>query len=499
MAKQMKYEDFVKEAAANDIPNVTQAEYDDHAPDVEGPRAYSMMTALRRIRNSRRGVGKATETLRVFGFPLGGRDFTYAGMEDEAWKQFVLILTTEGLKELDCHGTFKGTHGIRSEILYEESTTPKKAPDVGVWTNRPIKEVVIGVDRLDRAMLATRALSVDDITKEDVYKNVILKGKVSDKWGYEPEFVGGEKVGDYPLEVGKQPCLYFFIHGAAASLKVRLPPRSLSTAYIDVPDWSNALQEAISEKKGVSAMAGSFADLEVYIVGNVSRFEDVKSTKGRNYVTIIATAIVALPWQPKQVKLGEPAPAPAPIAPVATATSSTTLLLSPSTGNITFAPPAPATVVTIAPAPPAAAPVAAPAPPVDPEKAERQRKAQELTEQTKKAIRVLGPNAANKDIGVYLKQQFKVEPSETVIAIAIKRAKEQLEKEKTAPPTLSVEDLVMEYLKDHRMSPQGVTFEALVTALGKKGVSKEDVDATVMDLLDNGTIVEPRIGNLRLA
>lgn len=492
MTKQMKYEDFVKEAAANDIPNVTQAEYDAHAPDVEGTRAYSMMTALRRIRNSRRGVGKSVDILRVMGFPLGGRDFTYAGMEDEAWKQFVLILTADGLKELDCHGTFKGTHGIRSEILYEESTTPKKAPDVGVWTNRPIKEVVIGSDRLDRAVLATRALSVDDITKDDVYKNVIIKGKVSDKWGYEPEFVGGEKVGDYPLEVGKQACLYFFIHGAAASLKVRLPPRSLSTAYIDVPDWSNALQEAISEKQGVSAMARSFSDLEVYIVGNVSRFEDVKSTKGRNYVTIIATAIVALPWQPKQAKLGEPAPAPAPIAPVVTATSSTTMIVGPASGNITFAPPAPVSV-TIAPAPPA------PAPPVDPEKAERQRKAQELTEQTKKAIRVLGPNATNRDVGVYLKQQFKVEPSETVLAIAVKRAKEQLEKEKAAPPTKSVEDLVLEFLGEHKLSPQGVTFEALVTALGKKGISKDDVDVTVMDLLDNGKLDEPSFGKLRLA
>ena len=134
---------------------------------------------------------------------------------------------------------------------------------------------------------------------------------------------------------------------------------------------------------------------------------------------------------------------------------------------------------------------------MDPEKAERQRKAAELTEQTKKAIRVLGPNAANKDIGVYLKQQFKVEPSETVIAIAIKRAKEQLEKEKTAPAVKSPADLVLEYLKEHRLSADGVTFEAVVTCLGKAGIKEEDAQDTIMGLLDDGKIYEPKIGRLR--
>lgn len=511
MAKQMTYENFRQEAAANDIPNVTQAEYEAHAPDAggEGPRNWGVMTAFRRIRNARRGVGKAVDVKRLIGFPLGGRDFTYQGM-DEVWKQFITVLTPEGLKELDCHGTFKGTHGIRSEFLYEESTTPKKPPDVGVWENRPIKETIIGNERIERAALAARALSVDDLTGDDVYKNVIIKGKISDKWGYEPEFADGEKLGDYPIMVGDQACLYFFIHGQGASAKVRLPPRSLSTAYIDVPDWIAALNEAAAAKHGAGVMAGSFADLEVYVVGNVSRFEDVKAQKGRNYVTIIATAIVALPWQPKQVKLPTEAPAPAPqpspfvpvpVAPIVTATSSSSTVLGTTTGNITMVP-TPAGPATVAPVPPtpAPAPPAAPAPPeLTPEQLERKRKATELVEQVKKAIRVLGPNAANKDIGVYLKQQFKAEPLETTLAIAIRRAKRELETEKAGlVPAIDPVALALEVIGEYRMSTDGVTYETVVNRLVKRGVKREDADTAIMDLMEAGKVYEPKIGQLKL-
>jgi hypothetical protein len=436
----MTYEEFKRECEANGLAGVTEDEFKAHSPDAGSGKNWSLMTAMRRVRNARRGVGRAAETTTLVGYPLGGREFVPAD-GSKSWKQFLPILVPkQGVVELDYEGEYPGTHGVRTELRYEESHKPKKDGS-GEWLNRTVRETIMGTEKLTIDMLRAHATDIDAIKESDLKKPVILIGKMSDTWYYERTFnEEGKPDGDWPVEVGGWPVLQFgLVAGKVNTLKCRFTPRELSKPLIAFPGFTE-LAHSIADKKGdIGEMAVSFAEADVIVAGVVSRFEQSRRGEG-NFVQVMVTGLWEIPPVPAQAKLGEPAqtkkaPKPAPTKNVVDADVEAAKLnaaaaaehpVSPATeptvDKASTVAPAPAPAPTPAPAP-AAAPASTLAAPSAPSGMKERMDA--LRAGVRKAANALGglekvtvANARelNKDSWVW-------NPSEHTIDIAIKKEK----------------------------------------------------------------------------
>jgi hypothetical protein len=308
----MTYEEFKRECEANGLAGVTEDEFKAHAPDAGAGKNWSLMTAMRRVRNARRGVGRATETTALVGYPLGAREFVPAD-GSKSWKQFLPILVPkQGIVELDYEGEYPGTHGIRTEFRYEETHKPKK-DGTGEWVNRTVKETVMGTDKVTIEMLRAHATDIDAIGEADLKKSVIIIGKISDTWYNERTFnEEGKPDGDWPLEVNGWPVVQFGLAaGKVNTVKCRFTPREISKPLIVFPGFVEMAHETANKKGTVGEMAVSFADAEVIVAGNISRFEQSRRGDG-NFVQVMVTGLWEIPAAPAQVKLGEPTPKKAP-------------------------------------------------------------------------------------------------------------------------------------------------------------------------------------------
>jgi hypothetical protein len=303
----MTYEEFKRECENSGLPNVTEEEYKAHAPDSAAGKNWTLMIAMRRVRNARRGVGVAAATTTIVGYPLGGREF--APVDDKpAWKQFIPILVPkQGIVELDYEGEFPGTHGLRTEFHYEESRKPKKDGS-GEWLNRTIRECVMGTDKLTLETLRANATDIDALNEaEHLKKCVILVGRMSDNWYAERTFnEEGKPDGDWPLEYNGWPVMQFGLEaGKVNTVKCRFMPRSLSKPLIAFPGFVDIAHGVAT----VGEMAQSYAGADVIVAGYVSRFEASRKGEG-NFVQIMVTGLWEIPPPPAQVKLDEPKPAP---------------------------------------------------------------------------------------------------------------------------------------------------------------------------------------------
>jgi len=288
------------------LKDVTTDEWKVHSPSPANARHWGLMTAIRRIRNARRGVGNPKDMRTIIGYPLGGREYVPGdGDLDKSWKQFIPVLTKDGLIEVDTEGEYKGQHGARTEIRYEESTTPRKDGD-GFYVNRTIQEVVVGKDSVPLSTLKSHVLGIDDLTPEMLRTPVVVSGVIGDSFYPEKIFEDRKPVDDWPVWLNENPCLQFAMNGEKNVLKVRFAPRKISRAMIEVKDFND-----VARGGSMATVAQSFAGTPVIVVGVLSRWEDPRSFRGKNFVQLIATAMFEIPAEEStQATLGEPVPAP---------------------------------------------------------------------------------------------------------------------------------------------------------------------------------------------
>jgi hypothetical protein len=284
------------------LKDVTEEEWKVHSPSPANARHWGLMTAVRRIKNARRGIGVPKDMRVVIGYPLGGREYVPGdGDLDKSWKQFIPILTKDGLVEVDTEGEYKGQHGAKSEIRYEESTTPRKDGD-GFYTNRTIQEVIVGKESVPMSALRARVLGIDDLTRDMLKTPVIVSGVIGDRWYPEKIFEDRKPVDEWAVWLNENPCFQFDMTGHNSILKVRFTPRKISKAMIEVKDFND-----VARGGNMASVAQSFSGTPVIVVGILSRWEDARSANGKNYVQLIATAMFEIPADPEQAKLGDPA------------------------------------------------------------------------------------------------------------------------------------------------------------------------------------------------
>ncbi|VVB53374.1 Uncharacterised protein [uncultured archaeon] len=350
----MDYQQFKDMCEKNGLKGVSEKEYGDNAPDPSKGRSWSEMTSMRRIRNARNGVGRPTEMKTIIGYVLGGRE--YSGDDiNSSWKQFVTVMSADGkLTEVDVKGSYNGKHGYRSEIRYEESEGTSKDGQTK-YVNRNVREVVVGKEAITLEAVLAKAKTIDDLVVEDLKTPVIIKGIIGENFRPESFWEDGKVAGDFPVVVNKQPVFQFsLLAGKANMVTVRLTPRKISEPILEFPDLITGVNLGSLEQ-----VAMNIAGAAVLVVGYMSKWEQSRSRDGRNFVTIIATAIWQLPepaYQPtleKAVQVaakGGPAPAQKPVtlAPATVAPASTTVA-QPATPPPTPAP-------TPAPVAPAGAP-----------------------------------------------------------------------------------------------------------------------------------------------
>src|SRR4030065_585412 len=103
------YDAFKTACVGVGLTDVTEEEWKAHSPSPSNARHWGLMTAGRRIKNARRGVGIPKNLKVAVGYPLGGREYVPGdGNLDSSWKQFIPVLTKDGLIEVDTEGEYKG-------------------------------------------------------------------------------------------------------------------------------------------------------------------------------------------------------------------------------------------------------------------------------------------------------------------------------------------------------------------------------------------------------
>lgn len=427
----MDYQTFKAEAERNGLKDVTEAEWKDHAPDPGAGKNWSLMTALRRVRNARKGIGAPRELKTVIGYALGGREFLPADNDiNKSWKQFIPVLSPgHGITEVDVEGTFKAPHGVKLEIRYEESQVAKKDGE-GYYTNRTVQECVVGKDSLTLDIIKKAAIEIDSLDVSMAKSPVIIKGVISDSWYPEKIFENREPTGEWPMWLNDAPVFQVNLKGGQKNIvKVRFPPRKISKPLIAVDDFLS-----VAQRGDLNEMKGSFNDVPVYVAGVVSRWEDQRSRDGRNFVQIIATGIWAIPDEgepAQQTKIDEPKPAPAAQPALQTGHHDT----GGPRPDLTQAPPTPAPAVTPPPAQVVKAPMpgaavqapAAPAAPAPARPTTMKEKVELVKAGVQKAATVLGGAdklttqnciEVNKDIWTW-------GPSHQTIQIAIDKLKDK--------------------------------------------------------------------------
>lgn len=313
------------------ILDITDEEY-------EANKKYTVMTALQRIKNSRKGVHLARERSAVIGIPMGGRDFVYKGITvEESRTQFISVIefTEAGatLRELTNWGHFKCNHGEECKFGVERSESHLN--DGSVRENHTVKSADKTGSRAIRNMSdllssGIKILQTADLSEDNKYDVVAVRGEIGSVdnmpiWGTSDK---GEPTrdGEYPLWLNDQPCLQIRLLSEDSKLtRLNFAPANLSKLLLSWPaDFaeiikSNDIQEALKTLIGSSAVA----------IGCVRK---VRSTDEGTYFDIDATALFiqeptlqeTLPTtteEPSASKKGKKksTPAPAPAAPAAPA------------------------------------------------------------------------------------------------------------------------------------------------------------------------------------
>ena len=408
--------EFKALAEKSGIKDVTEAEFKAHAPDPTTGKNWSTMVALRRIKNGRKGVGAPKELKSVIGFPLGGREFLPNDNDiDKSWKQFIPVLAPGiGITEVDVKGEFKGSHGVRTELRYEESRNPRKDGE-GEYINRTVQEIIIGNERLTLDCLKANSLEVDEVEVADLRSPVLIIGRISEKFYTERLFENRQPVGDWDINTNGQPVLQFnLVAGEKNIFKVRFTPRKISKPIIELEGFRESIVGSSLEE-----VAQSLAGVQVIVAGVISKWEDGRAQGGKNFVQIMATGIWELPDAPQQATI-EAAIAPKPPEPYT----------PPAPGPTAVPPliPAPAPApAPVAPTPAPAAPPTAPAPKAAPKATGSlsvTEKTKLIKEGVKKAAEALGgpKNLTVENVNEINKDIWTWGPSRQTIQLAIDKA-----------------------------------------------------------------------------
>jgi len=295
---QMGYEKFVEEAKKSNVVDVTKEEWEQHAKD----RKWSFMTAITRIRNQRKGVGRPKVTSVLVGYPLGGRDLATKTIDIEDSKsQFVIFLDEQDkLWELTQYGHFKGAHMNKCEVEIE--TTTKQVKD-NTYVNDNVRSVTVHDQRIKIERLAKLAKPIENLKNDELYKPVIIDGYISG--GFEGEPIWGDEVdedgksqivGHYNLKNKDQPCFQFKMAGGGKSLRVRLSPVKHSEKVVELDDVINVIADNKPED-----LTMTYSKLRTIVVGHVSAWN---SGENVDFITIDATAVIPHPEQ-KEEKVEE--------------------------------------------------------------------------------------------------------------------------------------------------------------------------------------------------
>ena len=428
------YEEFKAECEKNGLANVTEVEFKENAPDPATGKGWSLMTALRRIRNSRAGIGKPVVVQTIIGFAIGGREYVPEGGIDKSWKQFLSILVpnSKTMMELDVAGTFHGTHGVKSEFRYEE-THSTSADGQTEYTNRNVKEIIIGKESLSLATILAHAKTPDEVTVQDLKTPIIVQGIVGDSgFQSEPTWKDGAKDGELPLLINEMPVFQFtMMAGRENVIRVRFMPRKLSKLMLGFPDF-----EASCKTGKLEEVAKTIAGAPVVVVGYVSKWNASRGREGRNYVDIQCTGMFELPMD-KSVQtvidaptttIIQPQTPPAPQAawkPIAMADAMAQKESAPAP---VAAPAQPAVVQQFTPpTAPAPAPVA-PSPTVEKRKATIQERMAIIREAVKKASAILGgpEKLTPQNVMEISKDTLTWQPSAQTVSIVIEKFKKEV-------------------------------------------------------------------------
>jgi len=279
---EIEYEKFVEIASEHGVSEVTPTEWEKHAKGKE----WTVNTAIIRIKNERKGLGIPKREVWE-GYPLGGRDFTYRGIDiEDARSQFISFLRKDGeLLELTCFGHFKGKHNYKSEIEIETVTKQGKTVET-TFVNHNIRSVTVFDDKLSIKKLIDKAIPVGMITEDMLYKTVAVYGYISDQIEKIPIFSDdGEIIDDYNTYFNSMPCFQFMLKGENQWVRVKLSPTKHAEHYTNIEDLG-----VICKNNDLGELISSLAGRGVVVVGcvrNISEGQD-----GYTFVTIDATAVI---------------------------------------------------------------------------------------------------------------------------------------------------------------------------------------------------------------
>ncbi len=295
----MSYEEFVKFSIANDLENVTQDEFKEY---VEG-KLWSNSRAVTMIRNARKkkesDADKHIEVL--VGYPLGGRDFVYKGIQwNQAKSQLIPLLLPDGeILELTQFGEFKGKHFRKCEVEIEVT---EKTGTERTFTNRIIRSVRIMDDKMDLPKIVSRAKPFFDITENDKYEYLVLHGVV-DHFDKEPIFQDGVKTGYQEHILNNKPVFNYVMKNENKWVRVSLSPSKHCEHVLEVPDL-----DQIAHTESTDMLTNAFAGERFLAVGIVKRYD--YADKG-DFINVDATAIFLIPegtTLPDSPKTIHPAP-----------------------------------------------------------------------------------------------------------------------------------------------------------------------------------------------
>lgn len=259
------------------ITNITDEEY-------EANKKFTVMTALHRIKNARKGVHKARERETHKGIALGGRDFVYKGITVEKSKtQFISVLlnTDEGpvLEEFTQWGHFKGADagdGCEFEIERSESTLN----DGSTRENKTIRKLT----RKKKGVIKTYSDLVEskvkihkpgELDEDNLYEVVAVEGEVTNVdpmpiWGDSED---GEPVreGDQPIWQNELPCFRLGLKSEdGVRVNLNYQPTRLAAFLID---WPADFTE-IAKMDDIQEILLTFVGSKVLGIGCIRKIRD---------------------------------------------------------------------------------------------------------------------------------------------------------------------------------------------------------------------------------